>query len=74
MDGGESLGAERLFSPKLAVLRIAVGAVRGVADEPDHHHREVVDVGRLCYRSTLHIQGERLGEVAFDKGELRRGG
>ena len=74
MDGGESLGAERFFFPKLAVLRIAVGAVRGVADEPDYHHREVVNIGCLRYRCALHVQSESVGEVGFDKGELGRGG
>ena len=74
MDGGESLGAKRFFSPESAVLCIAVGAVRGVADEPDYHHREVVDVSRLRYRCALHVQSQGIGEVGFDKGELRRGG
>ena len=55
MDGCKPLGAERFFFPKTAVLCIAVGAVRGVADEPDYHHREVVNIGRLRYGGTLHV-------------------
>ena len=74
MDGGESLGAERFFFPKLAVLRIAVGAVRGVADEADYHHGEMVNIGRLSYGGALHVQSQGIGEVGFNKGELGRGG
>ena len=74
MDGCKSLGAKRLFFPKLAVLCIAVGSIRGIADEPDYHHGEVVNVGRLRYGGTLHVQSESVGEVGFDKGELGRGG
>ena len=74
MDGCKPLGAERFFFPKTAVLRIAVGAVRGVADEPDYHPREVVTSGRLRDGGTLPVSGESVGEVSLDKGELGRGG
>ena len=74
MDGCKPLGAERFFSPESTVLRIAVGSIRGVADEPDHHQGEAVDVGCLRYRCALHVQSQGVGEVGFDKGELGRGG
>ena len=74
MDGCKPLGAERFFFPESAVLRVAVGSIRGVADEADYHHGEMVNIGRLSYGGALHVQSQGIGEVGFNKGELGRGG